>query len=210
LGGDGVIGASTMRVAIYARVSTTDQNCETQLLELRSYAEARGWEIQREYVDAGWSGSKASRPELDRLMKDALSRKVDTIAVFKLDRWGRSVRHIADSLAQLRDAGVRFIATTQGIDTIASNPTTDFLLNILAACAQLERELIRERVAAGMKRAAVTGTRSGKAIGRPRVIVDRKPVWDLREAGLSISAIERETGLSRGTVQRILAAKLVR
>jgi len=199
-----------MRVAIYARVSTTDQNCETQLLELRSYAKARGWEIQREYVDAGWSGSKASRPELDRLMKDALSRKVDTIAVFKLDRWGRSVRHIADSLAQLRDAGVRFIATTQGIDTIASNPTTDFLLNILAACAQLERELIRERVAAGMKRAAVTGTRSGKAIGRPRVIVDRKPVWDLREAGSSISAIERETGLSRGTIQRILAAKPVR
>ena len=196
-----------MTVAIYARVSTSDQNCETQLREVRQYCAARGWEIQREYVDAGWSGSKASRPELDRLMKDALSRRVDTIVVFKLDRWGRSVRHIADSLAQLKDAGVRFIATTQGIDTIASNPTTDFLLNILAACAQLERELIRERVAAGMKRARSTGTRSGKEIGRPRMVMDRQKVWDDRDAGMSIGKLQAKHGLARGTVQRILEAR---
>ena len=196
-----------MTVAIYARVSTSDQNCETQLREVRQYCAARGWEIHREYVDAGWSGSKASRPELDRLMKDALSRRVDTIVVFKLDRWGRSVRHIADSLAQLKDAGVRFIATTQGIDTIASNPTTDFLLNILAACAQLERELIRERVAAGMKRARSTGTRSGKEIGRPRMILDRQKVWDDRDAGMSIGKLQAKHGLARGTVQRILEAR---
>ena len=175
--------------------------------EVRQYCAARGWEIQREYVDAGWSGSKASRPELDRLMKDALSRRVDTIVVFKLDRWGRSVRHIADSLAQLKDAGVRFIATTQGIDTIASNPTTDFLLNILAACAQLERELIRERVAAGMKRARSTGTRSGKEIGRPRMVMDRQKVWDDRDAGMSIGKLQAKHGLARGTVQRILEAR---
>lgn len=198
------------RIVSYARVSTVDQNCEMQLEELATYAKARGWHLHGEpYIDTGWSGSKSSRPALDRLMKDALARKIDTVLVWKIDRWGRSVQHISDSLSQLKAAGVRFISITQGIDTIGSNPTTDFLLNILAACAQLERELIRERIAGGMKKAKTSGTRSGRAIGRPMRILNRQAVWDKRDKGASITELQNEFKLGRGHVQRVLAARPV-
>ena len=89
-----------MRAALYARVSTSDQNCEMQLRELRQYAAARNWEIAGEYVDAGWSGAKANRPELTRLMQDVRERRFDAVLVWKLDRWGRSV---ADSIRNYRN-----------------------------------------------------------------------------------------------------------
>ena len=89
-----------MRVAIYARVSTADQSCEMQLHELREYTERRGWTTVGEYVDTGWSGAKASRPELDRLMNDASVRRFDAVLVWKLDRWGRSVAHSIKSIQE--------------------------------------------------------------------------------------------------------------
>ena len=99
-----------MRVAIYARVSTTDQNCDMQLRELREYIKRRGWVNAGEYVDTGWSGGKASRPQLDRLMRDAAQHKCDCVLCWKLDRFTRSMTHLVEQLGRLRSAGVRFIA----------------------------------------------------------------------------------------------------
>src|SRR5580704_10213833 len=137
-----------LRAAIYARVSTSDQNCEMQVRELREYADRRGWRVTDEYIDTGWSGVKASRPELDRLTHDAARRRFDAVMVWKLDRFCRSVRNCLDGIEALRAHGVRFLAVSQSIDTDESNPTAKLLLHILASVAEFERELIRERVRA--------------------------------------------------------------
>src|ERR1700689_1520776 len=120
-----------LSTAIYARVSTSDQHCENQLRELREYVTRHGWKIAGEYVDTGFSGSKASRPALDKLMADAAKRKFDCVVVWKLDRFGRSVLNLSQQLAALTSFGVRFVATTQGLDTDQSNPTASLLLHIL-------------------------------------------------------------------------------
>src|SRR5688572_5374229 len=146
-----------MRVAIYARVSTADQSCDMQLCELREYTERRGWKAVGEYVDTGWSGAKASRPELDRLMRDASTRRFDAVLVWKLDRWGRSVAHSIKSIQELIALGIRFLAVTQNIDTEESNPMSRFMLHIFAAFAELEREMIRERVTSGIRVAKTNG-----------------------------------------------------
>src|ERR1700724_4324553 len=113
-----------MRCALYARVSTTDQNCEMQLRELREYISRRDWKCGGEYIDAGFSGAKASRPALDRLMADAAQRKFDCIVVYKIDRFGRSVLHLNQQLVALTSYGVRFLAISQGLDTDQSNPAS--------------------------------------------------------------------------------------
>src|SRR5215471_8514591 len=153
-----------MRVDVYARVSTSDQNYEMQLRELRAYASARRWTVTDEYVDTGWSGARANRPELTRLMSDARKRWVDAVAVWKLDRWGRSVADSSKGIQELASLGVRFIAVTQNIDTDESNPMARFLLHVMAAFAELERELIRERTVAGIRAARA----KGKTLGRPK------------------------------------------
>lgn len=190
-------------VAIYARVSTTDQNCDLQLRELREYCQRRGWTISGEYVDTGWSGTKASRPQLDRLMNDARLRKVDCILVWKLDRWGRSVSNLVASLQELSTLNVRWIAVTQNIDTDESSPVGRLILHILASVAEFEREMIRERVKAGMKSAKHRGIRCG----RPKKTFDRQKVMDLHQAGASVRAIAEKLGLGRGTVHRLTASQ---
>src|SRR5436190_15700127 len=192
-----------MKAAIYARVSTSDQNCEMQLRELREYAHRRGWEVAGEYVDTGWSGAKASRPQLDRLMLDASRRDFDAVLVYKLDRFGRSVRNCLDGIEALRTHEVRFLAVSQNIDTDESNPTSRLMLHILAAVGEFERELIRERVSAGMRSAKAQGTRSGKAIGRPRRVFDRDEVLRLRQDGISFAKIARQLKVGIGTVARV-------
>ena len=122
-----------------------------QLKELREYCERRGWTISGEYVDTGWSGAKASRPELDRIMYDAGMHRFDAILVWKLDRFGRSVLNLSEQLARLNSWGIRFLATSQALDTDASNPTSRLMLHILASVAEFEREMIRERVSAGLQ-----------------------------------------------------------
>ncbi len=190
-----------MRAALYCRVSTTDQSCELQLRELREYTARRGWEIVGEYADLGWSGAKASRPELNRLMADARLRRFDAVIVWKLDRFGRSLVNCVSAIQELTSVGVRFLAVSQGLDTDQANPTSQLLLHILAAVAQFERELIRERVAAGMK----TARAKGKAIGRPRRVFDRQRALDLRAQGMSYPAIARQLGVGVGTVVRACA-----
>lgn len=190
-----------IRVAIYARVSTADkgQNPEVQLMPLREYCQARGWSIVDEYVDIGISGAKDKRPQLDRLMNDARKRKVDCIAVHRLDRWGRSLKHLILSLTELQDVGVSFVSYSENIDL--SSPAGKMLFHVIGAMAEFERELIRERVKAGIQ----TAKAKGKKLGRkpvPPVVTDQ--IKEMREAGQSIRAIAKKTKLSIGGVHKIL------
>src|SRR3989442_7987551 len=140
-----------LKVAIYARVSTADQNHELQIRELEDYAARHGWTIVERYQDT-ISGAKSTRPELNRLMADARARKLDIVLCWKLDRFGRSLRDCLNNLHELDSYGVRFIATTQALDTDHRNPASRFMLHVLGAAAEFERELIRERSAAGRNR----------------------------------------------------------
>jgi DNA invertase Pin-like site-specific DNA recombinase len=201
--GNGASSEAPLKAAIYARVSTQDQNCEMQVRELREYAGRRGWNLVGEYVDTGWSGAKASRPELDRLMNDAALRRFDAVIVWKLDRFGRSVRNCLDGIEALRAHGVRFLAVSQSIDTDESNPTARLLLHILASVAEFERELIRERVRAGIKSAK----HKGKQLGRKHVVFDRGKALEMHKAGASMREIAAALRVGKGTIQRLLDQK---
>jgi DNA invertase Pin-like site-specific DNA recombinase len=174
-----------------------------QVQELREYALRRGWHVTAENVDTGWSGAKASRPELDRLMHDAALRRLDAVLVWKLDRFGRSVRNCLDGIESLRGHGVRFLAVSQSIDTDESNPTARLLLHILASVAEFERELIRERVRAGIK----TAKHQGKQLGRKRVVFDRSKAEAMHEAGATVREIATVLQVGRGTVHPFLSQK---
>jgi len=195
-----------MNAAIYARVSTTDQNNAIQVTELKEYVERRGWTLASICQDQ-MSGTKITRPGLDQLMADARRRRFDAIIVWKLDRFGRSLVHCVSGIQELASLGIRFIATSQGLDTDESNPASKLLLHILAAVAQFERELIRERVSAGMKAAKARGTKTGNAIGRPRRVFDRDEVVRLRRAGLSFEKIAGQMRIGVGTVVRFIQSR---
>jgi DNA invertase Pin-like site-specific DNA recombinase len=152
-----------------------------QLRELREYVARRGWESVGEYVDTGFSGAKASRPELDRLVRDARRRRFDGVVVWKLDRWGRSLAHLVQSVQELSSLGIRFVAMTQNIDTDESNPMARLLMHLMAAFAEFEAEMIRERVKAGVKNAQA----KGKRVGRPRRVFRRDEAIEMRAAGMS-------------------------
>jgi len=189
-----------MRIGIYARVSTTDQDCSQQLRDLREYASARHWEIEGEYVDHGISGTKDTRPAMNRLMDAARRRAVDAIVCWKIDRWGRSMPGFVASVQELRSLGVRFIAVTQGIDTDEANPTARLMLNLLAAFAEFERELIVERTRSGLQRAR----RAGRMGGRPRLVVNRAKVVAMNSDGMTTREIGEELDISAASVCRIL------
>ena len=188
--------AEVTRAAIYARVSTKDkgQNPEMQSAELREYCHHRGWTVTGEYVDVGVSGTKTSRPQLDRLMRDARLRRVDVIAVWKLDRFGRSLRHLVEALGELKAVGVAFVSLRDNLDL--STPAGRMLFHVIGAMAEFERDLISERVKAGMGAAKNNGTR----LGRPRVMADARRVAALRAQGLSWRQICADLGLSKGTL----------
>lgn len=179
-----------------------------QLRELREYVKRRRWEIVGEYVDTAVSGSKASRPQLDRIMADAKQHHFDCILVWKLDRWGRSVSHISDSLHSLQSAGVRWIVTTQNLDTDISNPMATLMLHMLSAFAQFERDLIRERTKASLakfkdpKTGRCTKTVRGKKCGRPINVFSRQQALEMRLAGSSWRAIADSLGVPFATVRR--------
>jgi len=195
-----------VKVAIYARVSTKNgnQNPELQLTELRDYARARGWEVAGEFVDVGVSGAKDSRPQLDAMMKLAKARKVDAVVVWKLDRFGRSLRHLVNALAELEALGVAFISLRDSIDL--STPQGKLMFAVIGAMAEFERGLIRERVVAGL---AVARSK-GRVGGRPKVRRDRdkdaKRIRQLREDGQSYAEIADELGRSKADIGRVCAA----
>jgi len=186
------------RIAIYARVSTTDQNTESQLLDLRRYTRERGWNIFKEYVDEGISGTKDSRPALNELMNDAKKRRVDVVLVWRFDRFARSTKHLILALEEFRNLGIDFVSYQENIDT--SSPLGSAIFTIISAVAQLERDIIAERVKAGLRRAR----QNGKKLGRPKASVDTEKIHWLRSKGLSLRAIAKETGVSRTTVSDVL------
>jgi putative DNA-invertase from lambdoid prophage Rac len=185
-----------MTIAIYARVSTSDQSCDMQLHELRQYVEKRGWQVYAEYVDTGFSGSQASRPRLDQLLRDARLRKFEAVLVWKLDRWGRSVAHCVRSIQELVSLGIRFLSPTESIDTGAESPMSKFLLHLFAAFAEMERGMIRERVCAGVRAAKAKGT----ALGRPRRVFRCDEAIRLRGEGKSWRNVALALNLPMSTV----------
>jgi len=180
------------RCAIDARCSTVEQNPAMQITELREYAERRGFQIVAEHVDIA-SGSLDSRPELNKVLVLAKQRKVDVLLVWKIDRLGRSLKHLVNTIGELEAVGVSFVSLKDNLDF--STPAGRLMFNVIGAMAQFERDLIRERTLSGMAAAR----RRGARIGRPRVAVDVVKIRALREEGLSWDNVSEQLGASRET-----------
>lgn len=188
-----------IKIALYARVSTFNgQDPELQLRELREYATARGVAVFREYVDKGWSGSKESRPALNQLITDARRRRFDAVAVWKLDRFARSLKWLVNSLAEFDALGVAFISLRDNLDL--STPSGRLMFQIIGAMSEFEKALIQERVVAGIKNAKA----KGKQLGRPKRLVDISQVEKLRGEGKSWRNVAREMRIGLGTLFRAL------
>jgi DNA invertase Pin-like site-specific DNA recombinase len=186
------------RIALYCRVSTTDQTCENQIRDLREYCRARGWTEVREFTDTGISGTKERRPALDRLMAEVKGRRVDVVVVAAFDRLGRSVRHLVEVLELFRHLGVEFISLREQIDT--GSPLGQAVFTIIAAIAQLERSLIVERVKAGLRRARA----EGKRLGRPRLQVDERELQTVAKQKLPVRAAAKVLGISPSSYLRLV------
>jgi DNA invertase Pin-like site-specific DNA recombinase len=188
-----------LRVALYARVSTLNgQHPEMQLAELREYAGRRGWVIAGEYVDEGVSGAKESRPALNRLMVDAHRRRFAVLLVWKVDRFGRSLRHLVNALADLDALGVAFVSLRDNLDL--STPSGRLMFQVVGAMAEFERALTQERVRAGLRLARS----KGKKLGRPRTQVNPEQVASMRAKGDSWRVISQQLGIGVGTACRAL------
>lgn len=184
--------------ALYARVSKNTQNPETQLLPLREYAQRREIGETIEYIDFAWSGAKRRRPQLDQLMRDARLRRFDAVIVQRFDRFGRSAQHLVMTLEEFEGLKIEFISLNEMIDT--SSPVGKVMFWIIGALAEMEREIIRERINDGLARARA----EGKQLGRPKRIFDREEVFKLKAEGLSPREIARKMRIGEGTVRRTL------
>jgi DNA invertase Pin-like site-specific DNA recombinase len=191
--------AVSKRAAIYCRVSSVDQHPETQLLDLRQMAQQRGVEIVKEYTDR-ICGAKSKRPALDELLRDVRHGKADVVLVWAFDRMARSVRHFLEVLDELNHLNVAFVSFREQIDT--AGPLGRAMIVIIGAIAELERNLIIERVKAGMRRARF----EGRPIGRKPLDLDRAAILRDRERGLSLAQIAKAHRISRTTVRRVLTA----
>ena len=197
-----------LRAAFYVRVSTSNhhQDPEMQLADLRPFATARGWQLVQEYVDR-MTGSKESRPALNRLMADAKQRKFDVVVVWKLDRFARSLKHLINALAEFEALGVAFVSLRDNLDL--STPSGRLMFQIIGAMAEFERSLIQERVCAGLRNARA----KGRTLGRPKLRVDsamsRTTLWRRqRDAGSKASVVPQDASPARCTDQR--PAKILR
>jgi DNA invertase Pin-like site-specific DNA recombinase len=171
-----------------------------QTRELEEYCQRRGWVVSGVYVDNGAHGDQESRPALNRLMADAHRRRFDAIAVWKFDRFARSVSHLLRALETFKALGIDFISLSEQVDT--STPTGKMVFTVLGAVAELERSLIVERVRAGLRNARA----KGKCLGRPRVSVDASRIASLRAQGRSWSTIARELSIGKATAMRAIAS----
>jgi DNA invertase Pin-like site-specific DNA recombinase len=192
----------TKRVATYLRVSTRHhgQNLDTQRLALQEYAKNRGFEIVEEYADHGFSGSKDSRPALDGLMKDAKARKFDMVLVARFDRFARSTKHLVTALEEFAALGIDFVSLSESVDT--STPMGKMIFTVLGAVAELERNLIKERIAMGLDRAR----KQKKTLGRPKRVFDRGKAKELHADGLSLREIAAQLGVNKGTIRTAISA----
>jgi len=199
-----MISVHPRKVAIYTRVSTDDQDTALQTTELLEYARKRGWDPVM-YEDHGISGAKFDRPALNRMIADVQSGSVDLVLTWKLDRMGRSTQHLAGIINMLLEADVGLVVPTQGIDTSAGsiNPASKLQLNVLAAVAEFERDLIRERTKAGM----LAAKSKGILLGRRTIVTEQQLAHAkmLVAAGNDVTTrhIARAVGVSRGTAWRL-------
>lgn len=186
--------------AIYARVSTQDQRTDSQLGELKRYCQQRGWKKVEIFQDK-ISGAKSTRPELDRMVKEIRSGRVQRVVTYKLDRLGRSITHLCLLTDEMARLGIPLICTSQGIDTSASNPAGKFQLDVLKAVCEFERNLIRDRVNVGLAAARMRGVR----LGRPATLGKRAgEVMALKKRGLGVRAISRELDMAPSSVHSVL------
>src|SRR5262247_4109711 len=192
--------AKTKRVALYVRVSTDDQSVENQVRELRQVAERRGWTVVEVYRDAGISGAKGrdQRPGLDSMLKDAGRRKFDVVMAWAIDRLGRSLTDLLETIKHLEACGVDLYLDQQAIDT--TTPMGKLVFQLTGAFAEFERTMIRQRIKAGLKRAVAQGVK----LGRPKIdrATERKVRKQLAK-GIGILKVAKSLGLGTGTVQRI-------
>jgi len=189
------------RAVLYVRVSTPDQSIEPQLLDLRQMAAARGYEIVREYSDK-LSGTKSKRPGLDALLSDAQRHRFDVVMVWAFDRMARSVRHFLEVLDELNHLNIEFVSFRESVDT--SGPLGRAMVVIVGAIAELERNLIVERVKAGMRRAKL----DGRQIGRSRLHMNREQIVHDRRSGMSLTQVAKKHGISRASVCRVMKVVL--
>ena len=183
------------KAAVYVRISTDDQNTAMQNDELPAYCAARGWAVTEIYTDK-MSGATDRRPALDRLMADARKRKFDVVVVWRFDRFARSTSHLLRALEEFSALGIDFVSLKESVDT--STPVGKLVFTVLAAVAELERSVTRERCAAGRKAARRRGVR----FGRPVVAVDTSKVEKLRAAGASWRDVAEQLGASKDTLRR--------
>ena len=187
------------RVALYARVSTSTgkQDTETQLHQLRQYCQARDFTIYKEYMDE-MSGTRNDRPRFNQMMDAARKRQFDAVLVFRFDRFSRSTKTLIDSLEEFQNIGIDFISFSENIDT--STPMGKCMFTIIGAFSAMEREVIRERVCAGLDNAKAKGVE----LGRPREKFDTALAISLSKQGLGVRKIAKRVGVSYGTVHRYL------
>ena len=188
-----------MKIALYTRVSTQDQSVEMQTSDLRRYCEQRRFEIHKEYSDKGISGTKDRRPALDELMSDAKKKKFDAVLCWRFDRFARSTKHLITALEEFRHLGIEFISYQENIDT--SSPLGRALFIIVGAIGELERNIILERVRAGLKRAKENGV----ILGRPKKLdLDAQELQKMRDGGLSFRQIGKKVKACPATVYKTL------
>lgn len=201
---------NAVRCVCYVRVSTAnhvgqgesarfDQNPEVQEQPLRALIEQRGWALCRVYSDRA-SGIRERRPGLDALMKAARRGEFDVVAVWRFDRFARSVKQLVLALEEFRALKIDFVSHQEAVDT--STPIGKAMFTVIGAMAELERNIIRERVMAGLEYARQHGTKSGKPVGRPKAVFSRDEVLRLRAQGVSLREIARRVGTSVASVRR--------
>jgi DNA invertase Pin-like site-specific DNA recombinase len=196
----------TKRVALYLRVSTSEQTTQNQRRELREAAERHGWDVVSVFEDAGVSGPKgrAGRPGLDALLKGVTRKEFDLVMSWSVDRLGRSLQDLLSLLGELHAKGVGLYLHQQGLDT--TTPAGTAMFQVMGVFAQFERAMIQERVKAGLARARKEGTKSGAPIGRARVGADvEKAIRAARRKGTGMNKIARELGVGVSVVQRVVS-----
>ena len=186
------------KCALYARVSTVEQRVQSQVYDLRQLAQQRGFEVVAEYIDEGISGSKARRPGLDALMGDARKRKFSVVLVAAFDRMARSTKHFLQIIDEFDSLGIEFVSRRENVDT--SGPMGRLFLTLIGSIAELESELIRERIRAGMRRRRLEGYR----LGRQPLDVDHEAIVADRLSGMSLTQTAKKYRVSRASVIRFV------
>ena len=186
-------------VAIYARVSTDKQKVDMQLRELRSFVKRSGWKIYNEFIDHGFTGANTNRPAFNAMMDDAKKRKFDVLLIWKLDRLSRSMKDLINTLDELDHYGINFISYDNNLDT--TTPTGKLVFHVIGAVAEFEKDIIRDRVIAGLTHAKSKGKRLGRPPLSQGTLTEAKK---LLKEGLSMRAVERKLGLGEGTIRKKL------